>query len=181
MAELATVARPYAQAIFQAAHGQAASTPLDQVATELDALALLARDPQLRSLSGDPQLSGERLGSLLLSALPQQPCAAVRRLLQVLLENHRLAALPAVAAQFHQLKDAAQQCAEAVISSAYPLEQAQVDALLPSLERKFGRKLYSRVVVDATLIGGVRVAVGDEVLDTSVRARLESMRTALTA
>ncbi len=181
MAELATVARPYAEAIFQAVQGQATPAPLDQVAAELDALALLARDAQVRSLAGDPQLAAERFGELLLSALPQQPCAAVRQLLQVVLENHRLATLPAIAAQFHQLKDTAQDRAEVVIHSAFALDAEQVDALLPALERKFGRKLYARVELEPDLIGGVRVRVGDEVLDTSVRARLDAMRSALTA
>ncbi len=181
MAELATVARPYAEAIFQAVQGPATQAPLDRVAAELDALALLARDPQVRSLSGDPQLAAARVGELLLSALPQQPCDAVRNLLQVVLENHRLAALPAVAAQFHLLKDEAQQCAEVVIESAFELAPAQIDELLPALERKFGRKLYARVELEPALIGGVRVRVGDEVLDTSVRARLDAMRSTLTA
>lgn len=179
MAELATVARPYAEAIFQAA--QAGNLPLAEVAAALDALAQLGADPQVRSLAGDPQFSADRLGDLLLSALPQQPAEAVRKLLQVMLENHRLAALPEVAAQFHQRKDAAEQRAEALIRTAFPLEPSQLEALLPALERKFGRSLYARVEIDPDLIGGVCVAVGDEVLDTSVRARLDSMRIALTA
>ncbi len=181
MAELATVARPYAEAMFQAAQGAAAAESLDQVAEQLDALAVVARDAGLRRLVGDPQLGAEALGELMLSALPKQPGAAVRNLLRVVLENHRLAALPAIAEQFHRLKDDAQQRAEVQVTSAFPMDQRQLDELLPALERRFGRKLYARVEVDPGLIGGVRVAVGDEVLDTSVRARLESMRNALTA
>lgn len=179
MAELATVARPYAEAIFQAAQG--ANLPLADVAAALDALAAVAADPQVRSLAGDPQFPAERLGELMLSALKQQPPAVVRNLLQAMLENHRLAALSEVAEQFQRRRDQAENRAEAVIRSAYALDQAQLDALLPSLERKFGRQLYARVEVDPALIGGVCVVVGDEVLDTSVRARLDSMRVALTA
>ncbi len=172
MAELATIARPYAEAIFRAIQNQPASESLEHVAASLNALAVIARDPQLPA---------DKLGALLLSAMPQQAGAAVRNLLQVVLENRRLAALPEIAEQFHQLKDAAQHRAEAVISCAFPLEPAQLEALLPALERKFGCKLYTRVEIDPRLIGGVRVAVGDEVLDTSVRARLDAMRVALTA
>ncbi len=181
MAELATIARPYAEAIFQATQGRAGGASLEHISQSLDALAMIARDPQVRSLAGDPQLSPDRLAALMVSAMPQQPDAAVSNMLQVALENRRLAVLPDIAEQFHQLKDAAQHCVEAVISSAFALDQAQLDALLPALERKFGRNLYPRVEVDPGLIGGVRVTVGDEVLDTSVRARLDSMRTALTA
>jgi F-type H+-transporting ATPase subunit delta len=117
----------------------------------------------------------------MLSTLPQPAAAAVRNLLQVVLENHRLAALPAIAEQFHRLKDDAQQRAEVLVTSAFPMDQRQIDELLPALERRFGRKLYARIAVDPGLIGGVCVTVGDEVLDTSVRARLDSMRSALTA
>jgi F-type H+-transporting ATPase subunit delta len=181
MAELATIARPYAEALFQAVQAQPAAESLEHVAQSLDTLAVIARNSQIRNLAGDPQFSADRLGTLLMSAMPQQPGTAVHNLLQVVLENRRLAALPEIAEQFHQLKDAAQHRAEALISSAFPLEPAQLEALLPSLERKFGCKLYPRVEIDPSLIGGVRVAVGDEVLDTSVRARLDAMRIALTA
>ena len=181
MAELATVARPYAEAMFQAARSAADSGSLDDIAQQLDALAAVARDAGLRQLAGDPQLGAEQLGAVMLSTLPQAAADAVRNLLQVVLENHRLAALPAIAEQFHRLKDDAQQCAEVVITSAFALDQRQLDELLPTLERRFARKLYARVEVDPALIGGVRVAVGDEVLDASVRARLDAMRNALTA
>ncbi|NBP08827.1 MAG: ATP synthase F1 subunit delta, partial [Gammaproteobacteria bacterium] len=71
--------------------------------------------------------------------------------------------------------------AEAVVDSAYPLDAAQLAELTEVLEKRFGRKLKLDVRVDPTLIGGVRATVGDEVLDTSVRARLERMKTALIA
>ncbi len=181
MAELATIARPYAEAIFEAVQAKPSADALEQVSRALDALALVARDSQVRSLAGDPHLSIERLEELMLAAVPQPAGTAVRNMLRVVLENRRLAALPAIAEQFHRLKDAAQQRAEAVISSAFALDPAQIDELLPALERKFGCKLYPRVEIDPSLIGGIRVAVGDEVLDTSVRARLDSMRIALSA
>ena len=181
MAELATIARPYAEALFQALQAKSFTEPLDQVAASLETLAQVACDPQIRTLAGDPHLSAARLEELMLAAMPQQTGASVRNMLRVVIENHRLAAVPAIAEQFHRLKDAAQQHAEALISSAFPLDPAQIDALLPALERKFGCKLYPRIEIDTSLIGGIRVAVGDEVLDTSVRARLDSMRNALTA
>lgn len=181
MAELATIARPYAEALFEAVRANPSAESLDQISGSLEALALIARDPQIRTLAGDPHLSAARLEELMLAAMPQKAGDAVRNMLRVVIENRRLAALPSISEQFHRLKDAAQQHAEALISSAFPLDPAQIDALLPALERKFGCKLYPRVEIDTSLIGGIRVAVGDEVLDTSVRARLESMRNALTA
>jgi F-type H+-transporting ATPase subunit delta len=99
----------------------------------------------------------------------------------MLVDNHRLQLLPEIAVQFDELKNAREGAADVLIVSAFPLEGAQLDDLVGSLERKFRRLLKPTVEVDASLIGGVRVTVGDEVLDTSVRARLASMQTALTA
>ena len=65
--------------------------------------------------------------------------------------------------------------------SAFPIDDAQMDAVLGALEKRFGRKLNAKVEVEPALIGGIRVVVGDEVLDTSVKARLEQMKAALTA
>jgi F-type H+-transporting ATPase subunit delta len=99
----------------------------------------------------------------------------------MVVDNHRLPLLPEIAVQFEELKNAREGAADALIVSAFPLEGAQLNDLVASLERKFKRKLKPVVEVDPSLIGGVRVTVGDEVLDTSVRARLASMQTALTA
>ncbi len=77
------------------------------------------------------------------------------------------------------LKNAQEGAADAVITSAFELSHAQVAELLSTLEKKFGRKLNPTVTVDPSLIGGVRVVVGDEVLDTSVRAKLQQMHVAL--
>ena len=104
-----------------------------------------------------------------------------RHLVQMLVDNHRLPLLPEIATQFEELKNAREGAADVLIVSAFPLEGAQLNELVAGLERKFKRKLKPTVEVDSSLIGGVRVTVGDEVLDTSVRARLASMQTALTA
>src|SRR6201999_2104178 len=98
----------------------------------------------------------------------------------MLVDNHRLTLMPEIATQFEALKNAREGAADATIVSAFPLEGAQLNDLVANLERRFQRKLKPAVEVDPSLIGGVRVTVGDEVLDASVRARLASMQTALT-
>ena len=70
---------------------------------------------------------------------------------------------------------------DAQIASAYPIDAALLADVVAALEKRFARKLNPTVNVDPTLIGGIRVVVGDEVLDTSVKARLEQMKVALTA
>ena len=101
--------------------------------------------------------------------------------LRAVLDNGRVDALPEIARQLQAQIDARSGVSDAVIHSAFPLDAAQLAEVQAALERRFGRRLKPSVVVDPGLIGGIRVAVGDEVLDTSVKARLEQMRAALTA
>jgi F-type H+-transporting ATPase subunit delta len=85
------------------------------------------------------------------------------------IENGRLAALPEIAAQFQALVNASSGVSDATIYSAFPIDARQLADVVASLEKRFGRKLKARVEVVPELIGGIRVVVGDEVLDTSVR------------
>jgi F-type H+-transporting ATPase subunit delta len=107
--------------------------------------------------------------------------AEAKNFVAMLVENGRLTLLPEIGAQFHDLKNAQEGAADAEIASAFELSDAQVKDLVATLESKFGRKLKPSVKVDHSLIGGVRVTVGDEVLDSSVRAKLQKMHTALLA
>jgi len=99
----------------------------------------------------------------------------------MLVQNDRLTLLPEIATQFHALKNAQEGAADAEIVSAFELSSAQLTELVATLEKKFGRKLNPSVTVDSGLIGGVRVVVGDEVFDTSVRAKLQQLHVALAA
>ncbi len=177
MAELATIARPYAEALFQVAK----KGDLNAVRAQLDALALVAGDADLRQFADHPKTGASQVFEVMAAAVKQPLSDTVAAFLRTVLENGRLAALPAVATQFHVLASAAQGVAEATVESAFPLDAAQLTELLAVLEKRFERKLTAQVKVDQSLIGGVRVTVGDEVLDTSVRARLERMKSQLTA
>ena len=111
------------------------------------------------------------------SALPD----AARNFLRVIIENGRLDALPEVALQFRGLVNRRNGSSDAIVYSAFPVDDAALAGIGEALEKRFGRKLNLSVEIDESLIGGVRVVVGDEVLDTSVKARLEQMKAALTA
>lgn len=177
MAELATIARPYAEALFKAS--DAAGAPA--LAGEIQALAGVSADGQLRQFAANPKVSSQQVLEVIASVIKTPLSSAARNLLQVLLENDRLAALPDVAAQFQALVNERTGVSDAVVYSAYPIEPAQLGDVKATLEKRFGRKLNATVVVQPELIGGIRVVVGDEVLDTSVKARLEQMKVALTA
>ena len=176
MAELATIARPYAQALFDASSGK-----LDETAQWVGQLAAVAGNAELLQVADSPKVHGSQLFELIAGLLPAALPEAGKNFLRLVLDNGRLAALPEIASQFESLKNAATGAADAVIYSAFPMEGAELADLMALLEKRFGTKLQPTVVVDQELIGGVRVVVGDEVLDTSVKARIEQMKQALTA
>lgn len=175
MAELATIARPYAEALFEAAGADAAA--LD---APLAALAA-AGDPALRRYADNPKVERAQVVELVLSVVGGALDARLANLLRAVVDNGRLAALPEVAAQFKALVNARSGTADAVIHSAFAIEPAALAQVVAALQKRFGRQLAATVAIDPELIGGIRVVVGDEVLDTSVRARLEQMKVALTA
>jgi F-type H+-transporting ATPase subunit delta len=102
-------------------------------------------------------------------------------LLRTVIDNGRIAALPEIAAQYRQLVSARSGVFDALIESAFPIDGAQLPGVVSKLEKRFGRKLNASVQLKPELIGGIRVVVGDEVLDTSVKARLEQMKAVLSA
>jgi F-type H+-transporting ATPase subunit delta len=176
MAELATIARPYAEALYKA------TPPNEAVALvePLDALAAVAASPQLRQFADDPKVTSAQVFELV-SAVTKSPLdQRTRNLLQAAIDNGRVAALPEIARQFRALVNARSGVSDAVVYSAFPLDDDQLAALVATLERRFGRKLKATVEVDPALIGGIRIVVGDAVLDTSVAARLQQMKVALT-
>ncbi|MBX3608247.1 MAG: F0F1 ATP synthase subunit delta [Hydrogenophaga sp.] len=176
MAEIATIARPYAEALFKACGQDAAAT-----AAWLDALAVVAADDQLLQFADNPKASTQQVFDLIAGVLKTPLPTAGQNFLRTVLDNGRLTALPEIASQFRALKNAQQGSSDATVYSAFPVEAASLADLAAVLEKRFERKLNVQVEVQPELIGGIRVVVGDEVLDTSVKARLEQMKMALTA
>jgi len=180
MAELATIARPYAEALFRASQAD-----LGRAAAWLDELTAVAEDSRVLAYAADPRVTSTQVADLIsgvAEGAAQQPLPAqAKAFLQAVLENGRLQALPEIAKQFHVLKNEREGVLDAQVYSAYPLEDQAMADLQSVLERKFGRKLTLKVSLAPELIGGVRAVVGDEVYDTSVKAQLENMKTALTA
>ena len=141
----------------------------------------MADDDQLEQFADSPKVTDtqvfELISGVVRTALPE----AGKNFLRMVIENRRIAALPVVAQQFRALVNAQSGTADAVVHSAFPIDAAALAELSGTLEKRFERKLQVSVEIDASLIGGIRVVVGDEVLDTSVKARLEQMKAALTA
>ncbi|WP_313702969.1 F0F1 ATP synthase subunit delta [Massilia sp.] len=175
MAELATVARPYAEALFRVAQ-QGNLAAWSELVSEL---AQVGANPDVQAFAANPNVSAADITGALTSLVKSPMTPEASNFLTMLAENGRVALLPEIGAQFQVLKNAQAGAADATIYSAFDMTDAQVAQLVATLEKKFGRKLNPMVTVDPSLIGGVRVVVGDEVLDTSVRAKLQQMHVAL--
>lgn len=180
MAELATIARPYAEALFKSATGGDAAA----VSTQLGALADVAADDELRQFADSPKVDTEQVFNVVSDVLGRQGVTllpALQNLLRAVLDNGRLSVMPEIAAQHKALVNATSGVSDAIVYSAFEIDGAQLGGVVASLEKRFGRRLNARVEIDPELIGGIRAVVGDEVLDTSVKARLQQMKVALTA
>lgn len=183
MAELSTIARPYAQGLMKAlVERNAGADEKVAVLESLQALAAIAQDAQTASLLGDPALTDDQLCAMIADVCNAPLPAEVANLLRVVVENDRLVAMPEIARQFRELKNLSEGVADAYIETAFELSDADVKGLLDKLASKFpGVKLTPRVRVNPELIGGVSVTVGDQIIDATVRTRLEQMKTTLIA
>ena len=179
MAELATIARPYAEALFKAS-----SSDLAGAAVWVEALKDIAKNSQLQQFSDNPNATATQVFDVFVAVAAQAKVALpemAKNFLRTVIENGRLSALPKIAEQFRTLKNAQSGSADAVVYSAFAIDGAALVDLTATLEKRFARKLNLSVELQPELIGGIRVVVGDEVLDSSVKARLEQMKVALTA
>ncbi|MEO5765717.1 MAG: F0F1 ATP synthase subunit delta [Casimicrobiaceae bacterium] len=176
MAELATVARPYAEAAFALAREQNALPAWSQM---LSFASSVVADARVAAALDNPKFTPGDKESLLLSIAGERVTGDGRSFLRVLIEADRIKLLPQIQVAFETLKDAAEGVANATIETAYPLSDAQLGQLKAALERRFRKKIETTVVENTTLIGGARVTVGDEVIDGSVQARLAAMATQL--
>lgn len=180
MAEIATIARPYAEALFKACADQgegASRAALDWV----DRIGSVAASPALLQLVGNPKITSEQLFDVMSGVVGEVLPALAQNFLRTVIDNGRVEALPEIATQFRALVNRLRGSSDAVVYSAFAMDASALSDLGSTLEKRFARKLNLSVQRDESLIGGIRVVVGDEVLDTSVKARLEQMKAALTA
>ncbi len=178
MAEITTIARPYAEAVAKlAGEGQSWKAWSDM----LSLAAQVAADPQVAALAGNPAVPAERVAELIVGVCGSQFNAEGANFVRILAENKRFDALPEISAMFEEIKAAQEGTLEARVTTAFELSADQMAGLMAKLEAKFGHKINASQEVDTSLIGGVVIQVGDEVMDASVRGRLASMAATLKA
>ena len=176
MADIATIARPYAEATFKSAleHGK-----LGPVSDGLMLMAAVARDEQMRSVLSDPKVSGEQKKQLFLAVAGEGLDELLKNLVAMLVDNHRDVLIGEIATQFEELKHEHERVLTARITSAQPLTDQQRTDIVAALERRYGKKIEAELDVDPQLLGGARVQVGDQVIHASVRDALAQRAVAL--
>lgn len=176
MSELSTLARPYADAVFRMAQGE---NDLAGWSSRVVTLVMIVSDAQVARLIADPAVSSDRVAGLIIDVAGASLGERGASFIKVLAENGRLTVLPEISVQFETLKANAESTVEATITSAQELSQAQIDELVAGLKARFNRAVTVQVAVDAELIGGAVIAIGDQVIDGSVKGRLQRMSFAL--
>ena len=174
MSSTLTLARPYARAAFALARESGRLQPWSDL---LGFAATLAADTRVQALLGHPRLAAADAVSLLLPPGDSDPTFG--QFLAVLADNGRLALLPDIAALYVQLHAEAERVVKALITSATPLDAAELAKLQGALKRRFGREVEIQTAVDPELIGGAVIDAGDVVIDGSLRNKLERLQSAL--
>ena len=183
MADNNTVARPYAQAVFDVANE---GGTLAAWSESLDVAGQLLADDGLLEYLGTPELSDEQRLEFLTGLFARAGAGVLDgsddkggNFLKLLLENARIAVLPEISAQFEAHKAKIENTVDAVVTSASPLSEEQQAGIAKSLKERLGRDVNVSSEVDENLIGGAVIRAGDVVIDGSLRARLEGLATCL--
>lgn len=178
MAELSTLARPYAEAVFRIAKEK---SDLAGWSDRLAMLAMIVSDVRMQAVVVDPNTSAASAADIIGSVAGKTLGEVGASLLVVLAQNDRLTLLPEIAAQYEVLKANAEGVLEATIVSALEMNAAQKADMMAALKSRFGRDVQATVEIDASLIGGAVITVGDQVIDGSVKGRLQKMAASLAA
>lgn len=178
MAERTTIARPYADAAFETARDAGA---LPSWSTMLALAEAIAADAGMAEVLASPKLDTPAKTALFLSIAGERFAAPMRNFVRILVEGDRVAVLPEIRAMFEARRREAEGVARARIETAQPLTEAQLAEITGALAQRFGKRIEASVELNPALIGGARIAVGDTVIDGSVRGKLSAMAQALAA
>jgi len=176
MAELETVARPYAEAVFRSALEQGALGAVDD---GLRVRAAIGRDEQVRSVVLNPKVSPAQRKELFDSVAGARLDPISKNLIALLVDSHREVLIGSIAEQFEELKREHERVVRARITSARPLDDQQRADIVAALEKRYGKKVEAELDVDPSLLGGARVQIGDQVIHASVRDALAQMAAAI--
>jgi F-type H+-transporting ATPase subunit delta len=183
MADNNTIARPYAQAAFELAHE---SGDLAKWSAGLGIAGELLADGQVANFLSDPSMDNDRRLEFLTGLFGKAKATVLAgkdkrgtNFLKLLLEYGRVAVIPEISEHFERLKANVENIVDVTVTSAAALSAGQRSEIAKALEKRLGRDINLETEIDASLIGGAVITAGDIVIDGSMRARLDSLTTAL--
>lgn len=176
MAELTTIARPYAKAVFADAQEKKS---LDAWSSSLATLAAFAADADMAKVLSHPSLTASQQAQALVDVCGDKLNEAAKNLVAILAENKRLSLLPEIAALYEELKARMQNAVDVVVTSAFALSEEQSAKLASALKAKLNCEIRMTSTVDETLIGGAIIRAGDLVIDGSLTGKLSKLAEAM--
>lgn len=172
MAELATLARPYAEAVFDLA---VEANNFEVWSNNLNFLATVIKDPTMVAVIANPQVDKNTLARILLDVCKGQISDVGNNLLKILVDNNRLPVIPQLAIQYEQLKAQHQGYIKVEIASPYQVSIEQQQELETALQKRLGKAVDTSLTVDKSLLGGCLIRAGDQVIDASIKGRLQQL------
>lgn len=177
MAELITIARPYARAAFETARDE--SDGLSRWSGMLALLAGIAEDERVQTALASPALDSDRKVALFLELAGDQLDKSGSNFVRLLGANGRLEVLPDIAAVYEELRAEAEETVEAELISAFEVDDEERDRVAAALGRRLGREVSLTYRVDESLLGGSVIRAGDLIIDGSARSKLDKLAVAL--
>lgn len=176
MSDSSSIARPYAQAVFELAKE---TERFEEWSNQLEMLSEIAEHPDFNALVSDPRITREQVLSVVLELTGEHLDEQAQNFVKILSHYRRLSALPLIAKQFESLRAEDEGVIEAELEAAYELDSEQQAQLIEALQQRMGRKVRLTSQINKDLIGGVVVRTGDWVIDGSIRARLDKLASSL--
>jgi len=172
MSEKTTIARPYAQAVFELSREDGSSA---RWSASLALLNKIVADDQMQKLLGNPKIDREQLQEIVISIGGDELLPQCRNFVKVLLEARRLQFMPQILQLFEAMRAEAEGTVDVEVRAAYELDQAQKDSIAKGVAARLGRKVNINAIVDESLIGGALIRANDSVIDASMRGRLTEL------
>ena len=172
MVELATLARPYAEAVFELA---VAANNFDEWSNNLNFLETVVKDPTITAVITKPEIGKDTVTRILLDIGDEYLSELGKNLVKILVDNHRLPVTPQIAHQYEQLKAQHQGHIQVEIASAYPVEPQQQQEIQTILQQRFDKIVDINTTIDKSLLGGWLVRAGDEIIDLSIKGHLQRL------
>ncbi|MDA9689543.1 F0F1 ATP synthase subunit delta [Betaproteobacteria bacterium] len=174
MSDGTTIARPYAEALFKLSLDEG-----ENFNDELNFLATALRDKDLNLYISNPAVSKDKVKEFVVSILPENFNQRLKNFFELLVDNSRIIFFEEIFQQFHSLENEHNKILEANILSAFELLENQKASLKERLEIKFNKKIFLSCMVDKTLIGGIKITIGDYVVDGSIKRNLEVLKNSI--